>query len=191
MSCYVNTRLQHGTTCCIKNRSVASFCTFERFMPVCSLLWNVVFVWVRSQLSLLFVACCCLIIILFITHLFFFVSQFVIHLFVKHLFFILLLMSCSSNICFFIISYIFFVYPVVYCSLNVPCLYVIYLFSAYLIILWVHLFVPPYSNIILVWFMSKVLIFCSTFVRILKVITDSLLLFSYTVGLPKPLLSAW
>ena len=141
---------------------------------------------------LLFVACCCLIIILFITHLFFLFPN---------LLFTCLLNTCSLFCCwclvaqifvFFIIFYNFLcLYPVVYCSLNVPCLYVIYLFSAYLIILWVHLFVPPYSNIILLWFMSKVLIFCSTFVRMLKVITDSLLLFSYNVGLPKPVLSAW
>ena len=114
------------------------------------------------------VACCCLIIIFFITHLFF-VYQFIIHSFVKHLLFISLLMPCS-NIWFFLLHLIF-VYLVVYCSLNVPCLFVIYSFAAYLIILLLHLFVTHCCN------------------RILLSLTNSLLLFSCTVGLSKPLLS--
>ena len=79
-------------------------------------------------------------------------------------------MSCSNIYIFFYILYLL-VYLAVYCSLNVPYLFVIYSFAAFMIILLVHLFVPHCSN------------------RILLSLTKSLLLFSYTVGLSKPLLS--
>ena len=78
------------------------------------------------------------------------------------------IMSCCSNICFFYyILYLLF-YVIVCWSLNVPYLFVIYSFAAYLIILLVHLFVPHCRS------------------RILQSLTNSL--FSYTVGLSKPLL---
>ena len=133
------------------------------------------------------VVCCCLIIVLFITHLFFSFTN---------LLFTCLLNTCSLFCCWFLVPRIFVVLLYLISSLFTQlfiahsmlpaCMLLNYLFCAYLIKLLVHLVVPPYSNRILLWFMSKVLIFCSTFVRI---IWRSLLLFSYTVSLSKPLLS--
>ena len=102
--------------------------------------------------------------VVYYTHLFFSFTN---------LLFTCLLNTCSLFCCWFLVPRIFVVLLYLISSLFTQlfiahsmlpaCMLFNNLFCAYLIKLLVHLIVPPYSNRILLWFMSKVLIFCSTF----------------------------